>query len=178
MESKEEWITAAEAARLLKPVFDSEFMARQTICKRAHGGLIRAHAEQFTVNKNVQKNFEIPKDFWWAEGGNALHQNWPSGDFDTWIDRGEVHLQAFSVSFLRADIEKIIPADMHAPAAPVVAPSATSAAAGGRPPADWWEPLDRRMLPTLSRRPETQVAGRCRAGHATMDHGSRARRRR
>jgi hypothetical protein len=42
---------------------------------------------------------------------------------------------------LRADIEKIIPADMHAPAAPVVAPSATSAAAGGRPPADWSEDL-------------------------------------
>jgi hypothetical protein len=69
VESKEEWITAVKAARLLKPVFDSEYIAQQTICKRAHGGLIPAHAEQYTVNKNVRKNFEIPKDFWWAEGG-------------------------------------------------------------------------------------------------------------
>jgi hypothetical protein len=141
VESKEEWITAVKAARLLKPVFDSEYIAQQTICKRAHGGLIRAHAEQYTVNKNVRKNFEIPKDFWWAEGGKALHQNWPTCDFDTWINSGEVHLQAFGVSFLRADIEKIIPADMLAPAVPAVAAPAISAAAGGRPPADWWEDL-------------------------------------
>jgi hypothetical protein len=41
VESKEEWITAVEAARLLKPVFNSEYMVRMTICKRAHSGMIR-----------------------------------------------------------------------------------------------------------------------------------------
>jgi hypothetical protein len=136
MESKEEWITAAEAARLLKPVFNSEYIAQATICKRAHSGLIRARAEQFMMDEKVCTHFEIPKKFWWAEGGAALTQNWPSGDFDTWIDRGSTQLRAFGVSFLRADIEKMIPAGMPGPPAPN-----PTLAAGGRPPAEWWEDL-------------------------------------
>ena len=36
MESNEKWITAAEAVRLLKPAFKSEYEAQKTICKRAH----------------------------------------------------------------------------------------------------------------------------------------------
>ena len=141
MESKEEWITAAEAARLLKPVFGSEYMAQMTICKRAHSGLIRARAEQYMANERARNNFEIPKEFWWAEGNIALTQNWPSGDFDTWIDRGNTHLRAFNVSFLRADIEKMIPPGTPAPADPIAAPSAPHTAQGGRPRADWWDDL-------------------------------------
>jgi hypothetical protein len=138
VESKEDWIAAAEAARLLKPVFSSEYMAQQTICKRAHSGLIRARAEQFMSGESNRKDFEIPKGFWWAEGGSTLHQNWPTGDFDTWIDRGEVHLQAFGVSFLRAEIEKMIPASKPEAPAAVASPATPK---GGRPKADWWEDL-------------------------------------
>jgi hypothetical protein len=48
-----EWVTAAEAVRLLKPVFgNSAYMAQKTICKRAHNGLIRARAERLTANEN------------------------------------------------------------------------------------------------------------------------------
>jgi hypothetical protein len=36
MESKEEWITAAEAVRLLKPVLKTEREIQVTICKRAY----------------------------------------------------------------------------------------------------------------------------------------------
>jgi hypothetical protein len=79
-----------------------------TICKRAHSGLIRARAERFMMDAQVRNNFEITSDFWWAEGGAALTQNWTAGDFDTWINRGEVHLRAFGVSFLRSGIEKMI----------------------------------------------------------------------
>jgi hypothetical protein len=43
VESKEEWVTAAEAVALLKPAF-STYEAQMTICKRAHTGLIRARA--------------------------------------------------------------------------------------------------------------------------------------
>ena len=32
----EEWITAAEALRLLKPAFNSDYIAQKAICKRAH----------------------------------------------------------------------------------------------------------------------------------------------
>jgi hypothetical protein len=85
VDSKEEWITAAEAARLLKPVCETEYGARMTICKRAYSGLIRARAERFMIGTNVHNEHEIPKEFWWAEGHEALTQNWPTGDFDTWV---------------------------------------------------------------------------------------------
>jgi hypothetical protein len=105
-----EWISAAEASRLLAPVFKSEYLARRTVCKRAHAGLVRARAERFMLNDYERGNFGVPKGFWWAEGESALHQEWPTGDFDTWVDRGNTHLRAFGVHFLRADIEKMIPA--------------------------------------------------------------------
>jgi hypothetical protein len=139
VESKKEWIAAAEAARLLKPVFNNEYMAQMTICKRAHNGLIRARAERLMVAEKVRNNSEIPKEFWWAEGHEALTQNWPTGDFDTWIDRGEVHLQAFGVSFFRADVEKMIPARQSEAAA--AGSKAANVPKGGRPKADWWEDL-------------------------------------
>jgi hypothetical protein len=137
--SKEDWIQAAEAAQLLKPVFNSAYMAQMTICKRAHNGLIRARAERFIAGKKESSDFEIPKGFWWAEGNKALHQNWPIGDFDTWVEMGNLHLQAFGVSFFRTDIEKMIPADILAPSEPGSAPAAPSV--GGRPSADWCDDL-------------------------------------
>jgi predicted nucleotide-binding protein len=115
VESNEDWVTAAEAVRRLKPVLGGEYTAQQTICKRAHSGLIRARAERFMVDEVSRDNCEVRKNFWWAEGNTALTQNWATGDFDTWIERGEVHLRAFGVLYLRADIEKLIPADMPAP---------------------------------------------------------------
>ena len=105
----EEWITAAEAVRLLKPAFNSEYIAQKAICKRAHNSLIRARAEQFRRDEEKPcNNFDIPQEFWWAEGEASLTQNWTTGDFDTWMDH-KVHLQAFGVSFSRADIEKMVP---------------------------------------------------------------------
>lgn len=54
------------------------------------------------------ENYEIPKEFWWAEGGYSLKQDWVIGDFDTWIDHN-YHWRAFGVSFLRSDIDLMIP---------------------------------------------------------------------
>jgi predicted nucleotide-binding protein len=65
------------------------------------------------VNDDVSENADVPKQFWRAEGHSALTQDWPTGDFDTWIDHGEIQLRAFGVSFLRADIEKMIPPGGH-----------------------------------------------------------------
>ena len=112
----EEWITAAEAVQLLKTGFKSQYTATKTLCKRAHNGLVRARAEQYMLGNKTAQNFEIPKGFWWAEGEVSLHQNWITGDFETWT-RGsidQVQMRAFGVSFLRADIEKMLP-----PVAPV-----------------------------------------------------------
>src|SRR6516165_1400060 len=68
-ESKDEWITAAEAVRLLKPISESEYAAKMTICRRAHAGLIRARAQHFIIDDRSAGGAELPKNFWWAEGG-------------------------------------------------------------------------------------------------------------
>jgi len=130
-----EWISAAEAAKLLKPALGGSYSAKMRICARAHAGLIRARADHFQMDKRSEDNFDIPKVFWWAEGHWALKQDWDAGDFDTWINH-TAHLRAFGVSFLRADIEKLIPATMAEPA-----PLPPAPAVGGRPPADWWDDL-------------------------------------
>jgi hypothetical protein len=115
METKEEWISAAEAVRLLKPVLGSDWQAQRTICRRAHEGLIRARAQKFSIDDQGRHNVDVPKEFWWAEGESALTQNWAVGDFDTWI-RHERHWRAIGVSFHRADVETLIPGLASTPA--------------------------------------------------------------
>jgi predicted nucleotide-binding protein len=107
VENKEDWVSAADALQLLKPIM-KPYTAQMTICTRAHNGLIRTHAQRFMVDGRIIDNYEIPREFWWAEGHEALEQNWTTGDFETWIKR-TTHLRAFGVSFLRVDIVKMIP---------------------------------------------------------------------
>lgn len=108
----DEWIEAASALALLG--MDYHFGPR-TICKRAHAGLIKARAERFRRDqKVVQDNFDIPPEFWWAQGEAALKQNWTTGDFDTWIDH-RIHLEAFGVTFRRSDIERARPTPSPSP---------------------------------------------------------------
>jgi len=103
------WISAADAVELLRPVFNSAYATKMTICKRAHSGLIRARAEKLTVDDKELADLVVPKGFWWAEGHEALTQNWHTGDFDTW-EKHRLHWEAFGVRFFREHIEKLIPA--------------------------------------------------------------------
>lgn len=118
MAKQDEWVRAAGAIAMLKPIL-SDHSARLRICERAHGGLIRARAEQFHRGEQAFQNHDIPKEFWWAEGHEALQQDWPAGDFSTWIDQ-KIQLKAFGVTFARADIEKLLPAEPGAKEKPVV----------------------------------------------------------
>jgi len=108
MPRQHEWVKAAEAVAMLKPIL-AEYSARLRICERAHGGLISARAEQFHQGQRVFHNHDVPKEFWWAEGHPALEQDWAVGDFSTWIEMGTLQLKAFGVTFARADIEKLLP---------------------------------------------------------------------
>jgi len=105
--AEEEWISAAQAIALV-----SRSMARpiaaQVICRRAHEGLIKARAARFVRDTKSSDEVEVPQEFWWAEGHAALEQNWIAGDFETWINQ-ELHLKAYGVTFLRAQIEKLAP---------------------------------------------------------------------
>jgi hypothetical protein len=107
MESQQQWIRAAGALTLLKPAM-SGFTAKKAICTRAHNGLMRARAQRYMWGKSTRDDYDVPSQFWWAEGEAALVQNWVTGDFKTWIEH-QHHLKAFGVSFLRADLEKMLP---------------------------------------------------------------------
>jgi hypothetical protein len=79
-ERKEQWITAAEAVRLLKPVFNSEYEARITICRRAYAGLIRARAEHFMVGDDRSDGVRaVPKEFLVGRGAKR-----PAAKLDNW----------------------------------------------------------------------------------------------
>jgi hypothetical protein len=154
MENVEEWITAAEAVSSLTPICGSTYSVRMTICKRAHAGLIRSQAQRLTIDNRTYDNAPVPDKFWWAEGHQALEQDWSFGDFSTWIalaeitgnphlSAGKIHAKAFGVRFARADIDKAISGTAVATTAPatVAAPASARATKGGRHPADWWDDL-------------------------------------
>jgi hypothetical protein len=149
MEKQEEWISAAKARELLKQVSGSEYAAKFTICKRAHAGLIRSRAETLVIEDKTASNAEISPKFWWAEGNEALEQDWPAGDFSTWVglseltgnlnlSPGKVHVKAFCVTFARADIEKMLPSTAPAQASPM---AQVQSGQGGRPRAEYWDDL-------------------------------------
>lgn len=104
---KEEWVTAAGALHLLRFTM-GQATATIAICERANDGMIKTKAERFIRDKKVSDNVELPGEFWWARGEEALKQNWITGDFETWI--GQTHyLRAYGVRFLKSDILKMIP---------------------------------------------------------------------
>jgi Predicted pPIWI-associating nuclease len=109
MIESETWIIADHARTLLKAGTGSLYSAQMAICKRAHAGLIRARAQQFHYGQRTFNNHSIPKEFWWAEGHQALEQDWATGDFSTWIKRDSIQLKAFGVTFARDDIQKLLP---------------------------------------------------------------------
>ena len=100
--TNDEWISANKALNLLGKKFNSLI----AICTRAHAGMVKTRAKLFIQDKKRFENIELPSEFWWAKGHEALNQNWQTGDFDTWIDHNH-HWQAFGVEFLRSDIENM-----------------------------------------------------------------------
>ena len=130
---KEEWISAAETLRLFGK---HSLMATDAICNRAKAGMVRARAARILKNGRITEEVEVPPEFWSIGGKAALEQNWHTGDFGTW-NGDDLRLEAFGVTFLRTDIEAMIPAS---------ATRSTQAAApekskGGRPPAPFWDDL-------------------------------------
>lgn len=96
----DQWIEAGTALRV--------FGNAKAICERCHAGLIRSRAQSFQRQDVEKLDVEVPREFWWAEGHEALEQNWDTGDFSTWID-SKIHLRAFGVRFALDDLLKLIP---------------------------------------------------------------------
>lgn len=107
-----EWITAETALRFLTDETYS-YAEQRAICERAHGGMIAAKAELLLWNGEQHKQQMIPKQFWWAEGHEALEQDWSTGDFSTWIDE-TIAVKAFGVSFDFLGISELASAERRA----------------------------------------------------------------
>ncbi|WP_316214552.1 nucleotide-binding protein [Bradyrhizobium sp. SZCCHNR2035] len=82
--------------------------------------MVRAKARRYVVSDATRDDVAVPHVFWWARGHAALTQNWSTGSFSTDINHTE-H-RAFGVSFVRKDIEAMIPDD-----APSAAPEPVAA---------------------------------------------------
>jgi hypothetical protein len=102
-----DWMSASETIRRVRKATLSR-SAHVAICARAHAGLVRARAELMLLGSDSRENYEVPTKFWWADGHDALTQNWETGDFETWIDK-RFHMKAFGVTFHRDDIRRMVP---------------------------------------------------------------------
>lgn len=102
-----EWLPAAESLRRVSQIM-TEYQARHAIADRAHDGLVRARAVRFVKHRETIDDVELPREFWWAGAHEALEQNWPAGDFSTWINHNW-HWKAYGVRFSRGDIEAMLP---------------------------------------------------------------------
>ena len=111
----EQWIAAATARNL---VIDppNEMGPVLTLLSRAHAGMVRARANLLIIGDQRTANMAVPKEFWWAEGHEALEQDWTTGDFATWID-GSTQWRAYGVSFSLDGVLGMLPLEKRAVAA-------------------------------------------------------------
>lgn len=101
------WVRASKALSIVTRELGGEYGAMLAICERAHAGLIEARADLFLFGNARNENAAIPARFWWAEGHEALTQDWSRGDFGTWIDK-EIEARAFGVQFEFEGLRKLI----------------------------------------------------------------------
>lgn len=90
-----------------------DYASPRRICERAHSGLIASKADRIVWDGQEERDKVLGKGFWWAEGHEALEQDWATGDFSTWIDN-KIAVKAFGVSFDFVTLSELVPADKQA----------------------------------------------------------------
>jgi hypothetical protein len=101
----QQWIAPAQALEIVT--------SKQALCVRLHAGLVSARARVFEMGQKRAQQVEVPKEFWWAEGHEALEANWNSGDFSTWIE-GKAQCKAFGVQFGLDGLLEMLPVERRA----------------------------------------------------------------
>lgn len=86
---------------------------KMALCARLHAGLVVARAQVFEMDEKRTFQGVVPKEFWWAEGHEALEANWNAGDFSTWIEH-EAHCRAFGVEFELDGLLEMLPLERRA----------------------------------------------------------------
>lgn len=131
---EEDWISAAATITQVRVATLSP-NSNIALATRAHAGLLRARCALLIINETQRHtDCEVPREFWWARGHNALEQNWEVGDFETWINK-TVRLQVFGVCFHRDDVERIVGSGHVERSRPE---PAAKKEAGGRPMSPLW----------------------------------------
>lgn len=103
-----EWVSSKELMGAMgAKLLHSCSAHAQRVCKRAHAEMMRARARRFCVGEECADNVDVPAKFWWAEGHQALEQDWESGDFSTWPSwlNGSQQWRAFGVEWSKEDAE-------------------------------------------------------------------------
>lgn len=75
--------------------------------------MIRSRARLLLVGNQRFEEADLPTKFWWAEGHEALEQDWALGDFSTWIDQME-QWEAFGVTFALSGMLEMLPVERRA----------------------------------------------------------------
>lgn len=103
-----EWISSKELMGAMGTRgFGSGSAQAQRVCKRAHAGIMRARAKTLYLGNERKDDEPVPAEFWFAEGHQALQQDWVSGDFSTWPTwlRRSQEWRAFGVEWSKEDAE-------------------------------------------------------------------------
>lgn len=124
----EQWIPASKALEIAE--------SRHGLCARLHAGLVKARATLLQTDSERKTSVIIPPEFWWAEGHEALEQDWEAGDFSTWVEQRH-KMQAFGVTIALSGLLEMISFER----APIIARSLSVAS---NP--DWISTKDARSL--------------------------------
>lgn len=71
----EQWIDAATALEIVVAPTGNLRGGIESLCDRAHMGLVRSRAKLFVIGDRRAENADVPTKFWWAGGHEALEQN-------------------------------------------------------------------------------------------------------
>ena len=104
-----QWISAASTLALVAEQ-SNVVLAPLSICARALAGILKCKARLFTMGEERKENAAVPKEFWWANGHEALDQDWAVGDFATWIDR-RIEWRAYGVLFDFNEVRELLPVE-------------------------------------------------------------------
>lgn len=108
-----EWIKA-DLALAYVSAEPLDWSAQRRICARAFAGMIKAKADRMVIDEQEFRDQLIDREFW-ADGREALQEDWTAGDFSSCPD-GLSEVKAFGVSFDFAAISDLVPSDRKAEA--------------------------------------------------------------
>lgn len=172
------WMSAHEAYELLSQAMGPGVAAR-TICTWAFRELVHARAKLLIFNSETKTDVAIPKEFWWACGGDALTQNWKAGDFAMYeYEHG--NCEAYGVEFNRAEVEARLP-PAASPGDGATGPSQQTDSTIGRPREyDWlaasnsvWGTIYRgQFIPTKQREIEAALRDYLKVGDKEPSPGT------